>query len=314
MDIIIKESVKGIDFLTNTINETSSQDDIIEILEILPENDIVIQGDIFKKLAKKRKITLANIKKISKQYQETKLLKEQKKKSFEKEPEKEDDIINIYHKIENDLREKFDIVSYKREILVKIDNAYTNNLDILLDYLNLLAKEYEVNYRSIKGDVLESLKDSTIVDISFFCYDSWLLNFKNGYYNFITNEFIKTKDCKKEFVFAINRNYNNTKTDCPIFKKSLDGYLKGNKIISRDDIFEFMCYSLMFGNFLKAFFLNIGNTNTGKTQIMEILKDFVPSNNRLQISLQRLTSDQFGSMGLNNIILCYYVFCCFKFN
>ena len=218
----------------------------------------------------------------------------------------EDDSINVYHQIEIELREKIDIVSYKREILIKIDNAYTNDLNVLLEYLNVLAKNYSVSYRGIKGDVLENLKDSSIVDMSFFCYDSWLLNFKNGYYNLITDEFIKTKDCKKEFVFSINRDYTPNEVDCPIFKKALNGYLKDNKIINKDDIFEFMAYSLMFGNFLKAFFLNVGDTNTGKTQTMEILKAFVPTNNRLQISLQRLTKDQFGSMGLNNIILCYY--------
>ena len=220
--------------------------------------------------------------------------------------EPEDDSVNVYHEIEIKLREKFDIVSYKREILVKVYNAYTNNLDVIYSYLSLLAEKYSIGYRGIKGDVLEKLKDSSIVDMDFFCYDSWLLNFQNGYYNFINNEFVKAKDCTKEFVFAINRNYTPNETDCPIFKKALDGYLKYNNIITKDDIFEFMSYSLMFGNFLKAFFLNIGDTNTGKTQIMEVLKAFVPVNNRLQVSLQRLTKDQFGSMGLNNIILCYY--------
>lgn len=222
-------------------------------------------------------------------------------------PKKEEsDFVNVYHEIESELREKFDIVSFKREILVKVDNAYTNDLDVLLKYMNVLAKKHSVSYRGIKGDVLESLKDSSIVDMDFFCYDSWLLNFKNGYYNFINDEFVKAKDCIKEFVFSINRDYTPNEVDCPIFKKALDGYLKYNNIISKNDILEFMAYSLMFGNFLKAFFLNVGNTNTGKTQIMEILKAFVPTNNRLQISLQRLTKDQFGSMGLNNIILCYY--------
>ncbi|GAJ11539.1 unnamed protein product, partial [marine sediment metagenome] len=175
------------------------------------------------------------IRKTYKQYQNDKFAKEEKRERLK---EDEGDIINIYHEIENELREKIKIVSYKREILIKIDNAYTNNLDVLLKYLNVLAKKYMVSYRTIKGDTLETLKDSVIVDMDFFCYDSWLLNFKNGYYNFENNDFVKAKNCTKEFVFAINRNYNNTEADCPIFKKALDGFLKGNKIINRDDIFE----------------------------------------------------------------------------
>ena len=71
------------------------------------------------------------------------------------------------------LRNKFGIVSYKREILVKIDNAYTNNIDKLLGFMNNLVKDYKVSYRGIKGDVLESLRDSEIEDMSFFCYDSF---------------------------------------------------------------------------------------------------------------------------------------------
>lgn len=276
------------------IDENISTTELGALIKRIDIDDLVCKNNAKEFLAKNKMLPKRDFDKIW------------KKVKIPNESE-ESDFVNVYHEIETELRAKFDIVSYKKEILVKIDNAYTNNLDVLLEYLNVLAKKHSVSYRSIKGDVLESLKDSSIVDMDFFCYDSWLLNFKNGYYNFLNNEFIKAKDCIKEFVFSINRKYHiSNEADCPIFKKALNDCLEGNEIIKRDDIFEFMCYSLMFGNFLKAFFLNIGDTNTGKTQIMEILKSFVPTNNRIQISLQRLTKDQFGSMGLNNIILCYY--------
>lgn len=264
------------------------------LINRIEDDDFVCKNNVKELLSKKKILSKVDF---------NKLWKKIKNPEIESE---ETDTLNIYHEIENELRNKFEIVSFKREILIKLGNAYTNNLSKLLEYLNFLAKKYKVGYRTIKSDIIESLKDSNIVDMNFFCYDSWLLNFQNGYYNFIKDEFVKTKDCTKEFIFAINQDFNYNDSDCIIFKNSLDDCLKGNKIINRNDIFEFMAYSLMFGNFLKAFFLNIGDTNTGKTQVMEILKSFVPANNRIQVSLQRLTSDQFGSMGLNNIILCYY--------
>lgn len=227
-------------------------------------------------------------------------------REWKKPKKKESNYLNQYHEIEAELKDKIDIVSFKKNILIKIDNAYTDDLDVLLQYLNILAKKHKVGYKTIKSDIIESLTDSSIVNSDFFCYDAWLLNFPNGYYDFKENKFISAQDCTKEFIFAIKRKYNEKESDCPLFKEALGVWLKGNNIITKDDIFEFMVYSLMLGNFLKAFFLNVGETNTGKTQIMEILKAFVPSFNRIQISLQRLSSDQFGSWGLNNIILCYY--------
>nr|BDI55180.1 MAG: DnaG-like DNA primase [uncultured archaeon] len=148
LGIIIESSIKGLDFLTDTINEQSSQDDIVEILEILPENDIVVQGNTIKKLAKKIKLTLSDIKKIYKQYQDDKLLKERKKQGVLQEQKKDEkeDTKDIFERITLD---NYDI-EIREEGIFKViwrhdqnGELHSNETPILDGKLEVLFKVYD---------------------------------------------------------------------------------------------------------------------------------------------------------------------------
>lgn len=78
LDIIIKDSVKGIDFLINDINAEFTTDDIKEIIELIPKDDVVERKNIFEKIKGKTKLTKEDLIKIEKQVVE----KETKKKEI----------------------------------------------------------------------------------------------------------------------------------------------------------------------------------------------------------------------------------------
>lgn len=143
---LIQESTPGLEFLINTINEKSTQKELLEILEILPENDFITQEDVFKKLAKKRNLTLDTIKKIYKQYQEEKLLKEQKQ--IEIDPHKEDEKENNEDVFERLSFDNYDIEVRKDGIFKitwrKIKGIlYPNETPIFKGKLEILFKTYD---------------------------------------------------------------------------------------------------------------------------------------------------------------------------
>ncbi|GAG76739.1 unnamed protein product, partial [marine sediment metagenome] len=86
---LVQNSTFGLDFLTDTVNEKSSQKELLEIIDVLPKDDFITQEEVLRKLAKKRKITFETIKKIYAQHQSKKLLKEQKRERIEIKKEKE---------------------------------------------------------------------------------------------------------------------------------------------------------------------------------------------------------------------------------
>jgi len=150
LDIIIEESVNGIEFLTNTINEKSSQDDLIEILEILPKNDFITQEDVLKELAKKRNTTLKSIRNTYKQYQDNQLLKEKKEQTRiqkQKKSEREDVKKDIFERITLD--KQYDIVIKKEGVfkiiwkMSKDGDFYSIEIPILDGKLEILFKTYD---------------------------------------------------------------------------------------------------------------------------------------------------------------------------
>ncbi|HUS49144.1 MAG TPA: hypothetical protein VMZ91_03210, partial [Candidatus Paceibacterota bacterium] len=151
---LIQQTIPGIDFLINTINEKSSQDDLIEILEILPENDFITQEDVFKKLAKKRKVSLEAIRKIYKQYQDDKLLKEQKREELEKQKEIEKK--NIEEKDE------------KKEISAVVRESDAKVHEVICTKYQLIYRESKEFYNRNTLQVVVKTFDTIIIDEPFY--------------------------------------------------------------------------------------------------------------------------------------------------
>lgn len=153
--IIKNYSTPGLDFLTNTINEKSTQNDLIEIIEILPEDNL-IQEDTFKKLAKKRKVALDVIKKIYKQYQEDKdfkILKEQKK---EKEKAKE-----VFEQDDNKQKEE------KEEISAVVKESEDTVYEVICTKEKLIYRRTKTFYNQQTNKINTKILDTTIIDEPF---------------------------------------------------------------------------------------------------------------------------------------------------
>ena len=146
LNLIINHAIKGFDYLTNTINDKSNQDDVVGLLEILPETDIILQENIFKKLSKKTKINVGAIRRIYQQLpKEKKRGTSQDNKKNEKENNNENNN-DIFERIESDL---YDIEVRDNgifKIIWRTDiegNLHPTEIQILDGKLEMFFKVYD---------------------------------------------------------------------------------------------------------------------------------------------------------------------------
>lgn len=213
----------------------------------------------------------------------------------------------LYITIAKHLMEKYEFITMEDtdEIYVKRGNIHTKKLGA---FKNDLAKEIEFHGKNItylSGNIFKYIKYTTQFDRKNFCYDHWIINFKNGYLNIIEDKFYSNDEYKdKLFCYEIPHNYNpDSEKECPEFIKLLNDWLPKNKNITPDDIFEMMGYTMTMNTDMKMAFFIHGPSHTGKTQFQTILEHIIGHQNRAAIPLQRLDKNEFGSDGLEFKIL-----------
>jgi len=230
---------------------------------------------------------------------------EKKKRGKRKKNENSDD--PLWLEIADYLKEKYDIITMKdtEEIMIRKGNIYTLNTEEFYDELGNLLKDEKVgSYTTTRNHIIKYIKDTTRFDRSKFCYEKWIINFKNGYYNVKENKFYDNKYFSdKTFCYEIPHEYKPGIYDCPIFKKVLREWLGKNSKITIDDVFEMMGYTMTMNTNLKSAFFIFGEKNSGKSTFQNILEHVIGENNRASISLQRLCKNEFGTHGLQFKIL-----------
>lgn len=191
------------------------------------------------------------------------------------------------------------------ELMVRQGNIYS--LDTKEFYKDLAGRIRRIGYKSystLKNHVMNYIKDTTKFDRANFCFDNWIINFQNGYYDVITGKFRDNRYHKgKIFCYEIPHEYKSGNFDCPLFEKSLSEWLAGNSVITKEDVYEMIGYSMTMNTNLKTAFFIYGEKNSGKTTYQSILEHLIGHKNRKAISLQRLSKDQFGTYGLQFKIL-----------
>ena len=103
------------------------------------------------------------------------------------------------------------------------------------------------------------------------------------------------------------RKYKNDKEyRCPKFKRLLREWLSlpFSKIRVRD-IFEAIGLCMTVNVSYKAAFMNYGPPHTGKTQFFNIIKYVIGIKNMSALTLQRITKNEFGTVGLQFKLLNY---------
>ncbi len=217
-------------------------------------------------------------------------------------------------KIYNDVSKKYgDIIksmSDSRQLMLKRGNIYTPDIKEFIKYLSIVCEKYKTGYRNVRNDVLEKFRDSHLFDRSKFCYDPYIINFKNGYFNVKNSRFTPSIKSKKVFFYEIPHEYKEDTDDkeytCPKFLSALQKWLGIKNKVTPKDMFQFMGYTMSMNVGQRKAFLIYGETKSGKTQFQEILKYLVGTENTSEIALQMLGDDKFSSASLEWKILNYF--------
>jgi len=232
--------------------------------------------------------------------------KEEKNPNNKYKKEEDPFWLKIYNEMEETYSEKIKAMRDSRQLMLKRGNIYTPDITRFTEDLSGIIDKYKTSYRTVRNDVLEKFRDSHLFDRSEFCYEPFIVNFPNGYYDIIKGNFIKAKKSKKTFFYEIPHNYLKGEYECPEFLSALQKWLGVGNIVTPRDMFQFMGYSMTTNVGQRKAFLLYGETKSGKTQFQEILKYLVGGENTSEISLQMLGDDKFSASSLEWKILNYF--------
>ncbi len=207
----------------------------------------------------------------------------------------------------NILLDEFDIATMRdsRKIMLKHNNYYDFNTDELLKRLKEIVDGFSKgSYTHYKSNILEMIRDETLYDRKNFCTDHNLINFQNGVYNIENGKFYE--ECDKDFFYCIPHKYKKGKHECPKFEQALLDWLVPKDrwpVVTIPDIYEMIGLFLSTHMGFKKSFINHGEKDSGKTQFLNIIIEVIGKDNTAAIPLQRLTKDQFGTVGLQMKLL-----------
>jgi len=193
--------------------------------------------------------------------------------------------------IKNNISYSFDIAKIKKDIT------------LIFEIIGRGSLKASIN------EILEYIRIKKMINREDFLYNKWIIPFMNGIYFIPENKFY---DLRKESLFdqlgfnyeylfyEIPFYYPNIKVNCRNFKKALRKWLGTypNNPVRPSDIFEIIGYMMSLNNSLKTAFLFYGETDTGKTQLSNIIVSILGGKKNVsEIGLQRL-NQRFGSTPL----------------
>jgi len=211
--------------------------------------------------------------------------------------------LKIYKVVNEKYGKKIKSMKDSRQLMLKRGNIYTPDIEEFTEYLSEKCEEHRTGYRNVRNDVLEKFRDSHLFDRGNFCYEPFIVNFKNGYYDIKKDKFVKAINSKKTFFYEIPHKYKKGDYNCPKFLDALQKWLGVGNRVTPKDMFQFIGYSMTTNVGQKRAFLVYGETNSGKTQFQEILKYLIGNENTSEISLQMLGDDKFSASSLEWKIL-----------
>lgn len=179
-----------------------------------------------------------------------------------------------------------DIYLYKNGIYVLGTNILRGEIERILK--SLISKHH-------KNEIIEKVKDLTTIDRKDFDVDKSLINFDNGTLDIKTGELLE-HDPKYLFFNKISTAYEKN-ANCPMIKKFF------SEVLDKDDIpiiQEWIGYALYRGYFIKKAIIFVGEGDTGKTTLLNLIAKFIGKDNVSGVSLQRITSDKFAAAHFYN--------------
>jgi len=143
------------------------------------------------------------------------------------------------------------------------------------------------------NEVIGHIKRSTYADRKGFNQEKWVLNLRNGLYNFQTGEL---SPHTPEFLSTIRIPIiYDPKADCPPIQKFFTEVLRQEDIPVIEELFG---YCLVPDYKIQRAFLFTGDGANGKSTLLELLKHFIGKDNCTSLSLQALVSHRFSVANL----------------
>ncbi len=155
--------------------------------------------------------------------------------------------------------------------------------------------------RSLLSEIIEHIKNLTLVDEKKLEVSKDLINLKNGIYSIVDKQLTEHSP-KYFFTWQLPLNYVAGAT-CPAVMGAL------NTILSADDIKviqEWFGYCLYRDYALKKSVIFVGEQNTGKTTLLSLFISFVGVENISGVSLEQLTSTTFALAHLRDKFINIY--------
>lgn len=180
-----------------------------------------------------------------------------------------------------------------RDIYIYENGIYRLGENDLRQETQLILEEFGITH--VKNEVIEKVKDLTIVNRRVFDISTHLINLNNGTYNIETGELTK-HDPGNLFLHKIPVDFK-AGADCPIIKKFLGEVLNESDI---SVIQEWLGFCLFRSYFIKKAMILVGERDTGKTTLLNLIASFIGKENMSGVSLQKIVSDRFAVAYLYN--------------
>ena len=315
LDVIIKSSMKGIDFLIGNLNSEFTTDDVKEIIKLIPKDDVVERKNILNKIKGKTKLTKEELKAIEKQIKDDNFLKEKRKQERTQEQGSLEN--GEYEQPErilaNLVLDNFPFLHTLRnteEFCLNTDGVYIRGKiteTIIREFLAETTKgfmyitpereikEY-VETQAKRSMIYEFIKAKSFIDYSKFDYFENKFSVLNGVLEFNEEnfewKFTNHKDLKeplKTFVqFPIHYEPN---ACCPKIEQLLIDIFDEERLeLIYDELAYLLMPTIKYG---KSFF-HYGETHTAKTTHSNLINQFIGKESHgkkqiREIPLHRLT-------------------------
>lgn len=193
----------------------------------------------------------------------------------------------------------------KREIKLYKDGIYIDGLSILKKEIQNILEEMATI--GVKNEIIEKIKDFTTIQRKEFEVDKKYINLKNGIFD-LDNETLFLHDPQFLFLSQLPLVYNPEAT-CPAINNFFNEIIKAEDLPIIQEWFGFCLYRSY--AFKKAMIL-VGERNTGKTTLLNLITLFIGRANISGVALQKFCTDKFAVANLYQKYLNVYDELAFK--